>query len=35
MTFLLKFGILGNLIFTLFGLILMTLPTLLYFFAYP
>lgn len=35
MTTLLKFGILGNLLFTLFGLLLMTLPTLLYFFAYP
>lgn len=35
MHFLLSFGVLGNLVFTLFGLIVMTLPSLIWWFFYP
>jgi membrane protein implicated in regulation of membrane protease activity len=34
MNFLLKFGIIGNLIFTIFGLVIMTLPSLIWYFLY-
>jgi membrane protein implicated in regulation of membrane protease activity len=34
MKFLLKFGIIGNLIFTIFGLVIMTLPSLIWYFFY-
>ena len=35
MKFLLKFGLLGNLIFTIFGLMLMTLPSIIWWYFYP
>jgi len=34
MKFMLKFGVIGNLIFTIFGLVLMTLPSLIWYFFY-
>jgi len=34
MLFLLKFGFIGNLIFTLFGLVIMTLPSIIWWFFY-
>lgn len=34
MNFLLKFGLLGNLLFTVIGLVIMTLPTLIWWFVY-
>lgn len=35
MKFLLKFGLIGNLVFTIFGLFLMTLPSIVWWQLYP